>query len=66
VISDTSSHAQDAIFGPVLLGMSFEDADELVRTARHAIDGLGTANRSGDPANSLLVHRAVRVSVDLD
>jgi hypothetical protein len=46
--------------------MSFEDADELVRTARHAIDGLGTANRSGDPANSLLVHRAVRVSVDLD
>ena len=59
-IKSTDTLAQEEIFGPVLVVMSYRDEDEAVAIANNTIYGLGGAVWSGSDDHAVAVARRIR------
>ncbi|MGB6205943.1 MAG: aldehyde dehydrogenase family protein [Mycobacterium sp.] len=59
-VDPDSEIAQEEIFGPVLVVISFDDDDDAVRIANNSIYGLAGAVFSGDQNRALAVARRIR------
>jgi betaine-aldehyde dehydrogenase len=66
-IQGTDTLAQEEIFGPVLVVITYKDEDEAVKIANNTIYGLGGAVWSGSDEHAVAVARRMRTGqVDIN